>query len=371
MTEPVFSVSDAIAVLNQTLDHVYPSMTIVGELSNFKIAKEKWVYADLKDDYSKMRLFGTVFQLPGPIEDGMMLEIVGEPRIHPQFGFSFQVRSMRPVGEGTIKKAADLLRQKLEKEGLFAPERKRMLPFPPKHIALITSDESAAYADFIKIITARWPLLKVDVYHAAVQGQAAVSELVENIELVNKTSLQPEVLVMIRGGGSADDLAAFSSEQVTRAVAASRVPTMVAIGHEVDESLAELVADARASTPSNAAELLVPDSQDIMSLLHEHKKFLSRIINDELQSRLEALGQDRLYLEDTSNRYISDKLESLQHVRSRLESYHPKQVLSRGFALVRKNGVLLKSQDVQPGDKLEIELSDKLIEATTDKAGKK
>ena len=253
MTDPIFSVSDAVAVLNQTLEHVYPSMTIVGELANFKVAKERWVYGDIKDDIAKMRLFGTVYQLPGPLEDGMMLEIVGEPRLHPQFGFSLQIRSMRPVGEGTIKKAADLLKQKLEKEGLFSPDRKRPLPFPPQHIALVTADDSAAYADFTKILAARWPDIQVDVYSASVQGQNAPSEIIERIEQINKSAVQPEVIVLIRGGGSADDLAAFSNERVTRAVASSRVPTLVAIGHEVDESLAELAADMRASTPSNAA----------------------------------------------------------------------------------------------------------------------
>src|SRR6056297_2371862 len=232
MSEPVLSVSDALSFINQTLEIAYPSLTIVGELANFKVSKDRWVYADLKDESAKMRLFGTVYQLPGPIEDGMMMEITGEPRLHPQFGFSFQIRSMRPVGEGTIKKASMLLRAKLEKEGLFSSERKRPIPYPPERVALITADSSAAYADFMKIAHTRWPKLAIDVHNTAVQGQDAVSELVTAIEKVNKMSVQPDVIVLVRGGGSSDDLSAYSSEQVVRAIAASRVPTLVAIGHE-------------------------------------------------------------------------------------------------------------------------------------------
>jgi exodeoxyribonuclease VII large subunit len=277
ISDPVFSVSDAIAVINQTFDSVYPTMTVVGELANFNISKNRWVYADLKDDSAKMRLFGTIFQLPGPLEDGMQLEIVGEPRLHPQFGFSLNIRSIRPVGEGSIKKAANLLQEKLEKEGLFSEIRKRPVPYAPIRVGLIASEESAAYFDFIKILNARWQGVEVELYNSVVQGDSAVESLVSAISFFNQESEPVEVLVMIRGGGSADDLSAFSSEQVVRAVASSRIPTAVAIGHEVDISLAELAADLRASTPSNAAELLFPDKKEQMDVLASKQKVFVQV----------------------------------------------------------------------------------------------
>jgi exodeoxyribonuclease VII large subunit len=372
MSDPIFGVSDALAVINQTLEMVYPSMTVVGELANFKIAKDRWVYADLKDDNAKMRLFGTVFQLPGPLEDGMMLEIIGEPRMHPQFGFSFQIRSIRPVGDGTIKKAADLLRAKLEAEGLFAKERKRALPYPPSHIALVSSEKSAAYADFMKILNVRWPYMQIDVYDSAVQGQAAVEELVNSIHAVNNAAAQPEALIMIRGGGSADDLAAFSSEQVTRAVAASRVPTLVAIGHEIDMSLAELAADMRASTPSNAAELLTPDVKDVKKSLADQKSFLGRVVDDELKARRSDLEDLKTDLDELAAGFIAAQREYLQRSLLRLDSYHPKQVLKHGYALIRREGKLIRDTGkIKRGDLLEIELEKSTLETTVQSMKKK
>src|SRR5262245_51551435 len=123
MEEPTFSVSEFVAVLNQTMEYAYPTVTIVGELANFRVSKNRWVYFDLKDEAATVRFFGTVYQLPGPLEDGLLLAVKGQPRLHPQFGFSVNVLSMRPVGEGSIKKAATLLEAKLAAEGLFEPER--------------------------------------------------------------------------------------------------------------------------------------------------------------------------------------------------------------------------------------------------------
>lgn len=371
MTDPIFSVSDALAVINQTLEMVYPSMTVVGELANFKVAKDRWVYADLKDDSAKMRLFGTIFQLPGPLEDGMMLEIVGEPRMHPQFGFSFQIRSMRPVGEGTIKKAADLLHKKLEAEGLFALERKRPVPYPPTDISLITSEKSAAYADFVKILNARWPYIQITLHDTAVQGQAAAEEIVSAFESINRTAHPPDVIVLIRGGGSKDDLSAFSSEQVTRAVAASRAPTLVAIGHEIDESLAELAADMRASTPSNAAELLVPNVVEVRESLDDQKVFLSRVVTEELKACKTELLTIQKTLSESVKAYMIAEATYAERQHMRLESYHPKQVLHRGYALVRKNGALLRDASLEPGDTIQVELETRIIDSTVEKIKEK
>lgn len=168
MDDLQIDVSDAIALFNQTLDFAYPSITIVGELANFRVSRNKWVYFDLKDEYSMLRFFGTVFALPGPLEDGMKVAVRGRPHIHEQYGFSVQVMHIQPVGEGTIKKAAHLLAAKLEAEGLFDPARKRQVPYPPRTIGLITSLQSAAYADFIKVTGVRYGGLEIQAYDAQV-----------------------------------------------------------------------------------------------------------------------------------------------------------------------------------------------------------
>jgi exodeoxyribonuclease VII large subunit len=363
METPIFDVTSAVAVLNQTLEFSYPSITVVGELSQFQVSKGKWLYFDIKDNSSKLKCFGTVWQMKTALENGMQIEVVAQPRLHNLYGFSLNILSVRPVGEGSIKKAADLLRQKLEREGLFAPDRKRLLPYPPSHIALIASVESAAYADFMKILQARWPYMQVDHYEVSVQGALAEEEVVRAVALANQQPVQPEVLVLIRGGGSADDLAAFSTETVTRAVASSRVPTIVAIGHEVDMSLAELAADVRASTPSNAAELLVPDKVDILRTIKTSETFLSRVVAEEIKQRQTALHHARDALNDSVANYIKSTRSMLDHALLRLESYHPKQVLKRGYGLIRVRGNLYKSgQKIAVGDQIEVELEKAIID---------
>ena len=264
MEGAILQVSDFVALLNQTLEFAYPVVTVQGELANFRVSKNKWVYFDIKDQHATVRCFGTIYQLPGPLEDGMLIQITATPRLHPLYNFSLNIQAIAPVGEGSIKKAQSLLEAKLQKEGLFDTERKRLLPYPPTKIGLIASVESAAYKDFMKIINVRWVGLHIAVANVQVQGAAAVGQITSALKYLNE-HMDLEAIIVTRGGGSPEDLAVFSTEQVTRAVAASRVPTLVAVGHEVDVSLAELAADVRASTPSNAAELLVPDRRDVLA----------------------------------------------------------------------------------------------------------
>lgn len=350
--EPIVGVSEAVAFLNQTLEAVYPTMTVIGELANFKVAKNRWIYADLKDDNAKLRCFGTIYQLPGPLVDGMMIEIVAEPRLHPQFGFNLNIKSMRPVGEGSIKKAANLLQEKLEKEGLFAPERKRLVPYGPVKVGLIASEQSAAFSDFIKILESRWQGVEIELYDVQVQGESAPEAIITGVQYFNQESYPPQVLVLIRGGGSADDLAAFSTEQVTRAVAGSRIPTVVAIGHEVDISLAELAADLRASTPSNAAELLFPDKKEALSQLNIQQRNLSTLVSQKLEQKTSELAELVSSLARGVELILERKSQSLLHAKALLESIHPKATLKRGYALVQLDGKLVSSVKQLQKDKL-------------------
>ena len=363
-TELQLTVSEFVAVLNQTLEYAYPNVTITGELANFRVSKNRWVYFDLKDEDASVRFFGTVYQLPGPLEDGMLLAVNGLPRLHPQYGFSVNVLSMRPMGEGSIKKAAALLEAKLLKEGLFDPERKRALPYPPGHIGLITSAESAAYRDFIKVLGGRWGGIRISLIDVQVQGEAAVGQLLAAIEHFNQWADPPDVLVLTRGGGSAEDLQAFSAEQVTRAVAASRIPTLVAIGHEVDVSLAELAADQRASTPSNAAELLVPDRRAVLNGLAVYKGQMYR----DVRQRLKSLSADLKLLADglhgAAGRAVGIARQSLELKAQILRAFDPEVALQRGYALVRLGGSLVRSgQQLKTRDEIDIRLSDASVTA--------
>lgn len=259
MEQLILSPTDFVALVNQTLEYAYPFVTIAGELSNFKVSRSKWAYFDLKDETSSVKFFGSVYNLPGPLEDGMTVEASGRPQLSPKYGFSVTFQSIKPVGEGTIKRAADLLYLKLEKEGLLDPARKRALPYPPRHIGLITSKESAAFADFNKILNARFGGLKISFADSMVQGESAAQDIISALDTINQLADPPELIVITRGGGSTEDLAIFNNEILVRSIALSRLPVLVAVGHETDITLAELAADLRCSTPTHAAQTLVPD----------------------------------------------------------------------------------------------------------------
>lgn len=357
--ETELTVSEFVAVFNQTLEYAYPTIVITGELANLRVSKNRWVYFDLKDEGATVKFFGTVYQLPGPLEDGMLLKVTGQPRLHNLYGFSVNVQSMRPSGEGSIRKAADLLRAKLDKEGLFDPARKRQLPYPPQRIGLITSRQSAAYADFVKVLAARWGGLAINVSDVQVQGEVAPAQIVAAIEQHNALSEPPEVLVLIRGGGSPEDLAAFSSEAVTRAVAASRVPTLVAIGHEVDLSLAELAADQRASTPSNAAELLVPDRRHALSALRITGQQLGHYAQQQIRAQRQELKLRRQSLGVYAQQVIERQRAHLQGRVQLLDALNPQAILRRGYAIVRMSGQSVRSiKGLTANAIVETELSD-------------
>lgn len=361
----IFGVSDFVAYLNQTLEMAYPYVTIEGELSNFRVSRGRWVYFDLKDDESSVKFFGTVYALPGPLEDGMVVRVSGSPRLHNQYGFSVNYTAIQPVGEGSLRKAADLLAAKLEKEGLFAAERKRALPYPPARVALITAGGSAAYADFIKILNARWRGVHIDHFDVLVQGEQAPGQIVAAIAAANALADVPDVLILTRGGGSADDLAAFSTEPVVRAVAGSRIPTLVAIGHEVDISLAELAADQRASTPSNAAELLTPDREVVLAGLQELRQDLNLDLLGIVAKRKDWLQQHRTELDRSLMASYQAAKFRLESRRQLLEAYDPTAALRRGYALVRSGDELIKKiGQLKIGQTVQLTVSDGTAVAT-------
>ncbi|HTE21684.1 MAG TPA: exodeoxyribonuclease VII large subunit [Candidatus Limnocylindria bacterium] len=364
MQELILGVSDFVAIFNQTIEYAYPSVTVVGELANLRVSKNRWVYFDLKDEGASVKFFGTVYQLPGPLEDGLMVQVNGTPRLHPLYGFSVTVQNMRPVGEGSLKRAAALLEAKLRAEGLFDTSRKRPLPYPPRRIGLITSAESAAYHDFIKILDERWGGIQIELADVQVQGDPAPAQLTAALEYFNTHEDPVDAIVVTRGGGSAEDLAAFSTEQVTRAIAVSRIPTIVAIGHEVDVGLAELAADQRASTPSNAAQLLVPDKRHVLEQLEQVRLSLGGHLQ-----RSVADAQTRLYTRaEVLTLAIGQRLRGLDHAlglhRQVLAALSPTAALKRGYALITQQGKAVKTvKDLRAGDTIQVTLHDGSVKA--------
>lgn len=365
--ELIFGVSDFVAACNQTLEFAYPSVSIEGELANFRVSKGRWVYFDLKDDTASVRFFGTIYNLPGPLEDGILVRVRGVPRLHPLYGFSVTVQHIQPVGEGAIRRASELLQAKLASEGLFDAERKRPLPYPPSRIGLVASKESAAYADFTKILAARWGGLEILLSDVQVQGEVAPAQIVRAIERFNQMADPPEVLVLTRGGGSAEDLQAFSTESVTRAVAASRIPTLVAIGHEIDVSLAELAADTRASTPSNAAELLTPDRTVLVVALRETQARLQQQARARLGDAQAQLMQQAKQISQLAEGVVhAASLQLLNH-KQLLAAMNPTAILNRGYAIVRLDGKTVHStQQLAKNAIVEMQFKDGRRTATID-----
>jgi len=339
----VFSPSDFVDVFNQSTDYAFPLVIVEGEISSFRVAKNRWVYFDIKDEYATLRCFGTVYMLPGPLQDGMMVRIVCTPRLHPQFNFSLNIRSIVPVGKGELAKAAELVYKKLEAEGLFTQERKRTVQYPPRKVALISSVESAGYADFVKVSGARWPYMQIDAYDVLVQGASAPEQIIQRITDINQSSTDYDAVVLIRGGGSVEDLSAFSDERVVRAVAGSRVPTCVAIGHEVDESLVELVCDLRGSTPSNLAELMIPDQTSERAWVASSFARLNGALGSVLQKANSSIENTEEHLQHRLRQLFSREKEHLIFLATTLELLNPHSVLKRGYSLVKtEKGVIVK-----------------------------
>lgn len=376
---PILTVSQFLEQVNGIIAGEF---VIEGEVSQYKVSQGKWVFFDLKDDRSVVNCFAVLFNLHTPLEDGMKVRIVGYPRIHEKSGrFSVTVQKVELVGEGSLKKAYLLLKEKLNKEGLFAPERKRALPFLPEKIGVIASRDSAAFGDFKRILNNRWGGLEIQLYHVTVQGESAEKEISEAFEYFNNNGDIAEVIVLIRGGGSLEDLAAFNSETVVRAVYGSKIPVICGVGHERDETLADFAADKRASTPSNAAEIVVPDRKDFFNQLDfsldnifgnlEHALTKMRRQTEQgfyiISSQFEKpLNQGRMIVEKINNLWEVLKNNLIRRQEFVLSSerlfnnVNPRQVLKRGYSIARdaKGKIIRSSAAVDIGGEIVVELSE-------------
>ena len=353
--EVIYSVSDFIATSNDIFEKSFPSVLIEGEISRFKVNQNKFVFFDLKDEESVLGCFMTVWQLRFPLEDGMKVIAQVKPKLTNWGKFSLTVEKITPKGEGSLKKSLEILKEKLTREGLFDENRKRRIPQDLQKVAVISSTQAAGYADFIKIINERWGGLKIIVAHTQVQGMAASDQIIRAIDFLNSQSELPDVIAIIRGGGSADDLAVFNDEKLVRAVANSRVPIITGIGHEIDQSLCDLAADFAASTPSNVAQILTPNKFDEMRFLR------SKILrtNDLLLSKIAELKKfNREKNQEIRDRILQNILDQKREIQAKkriLESYNPQNILAKGYALI--------SGEITTGKEITIKTIDKTITA--------
>lgn len=383
--DQVISVSAFLGILNETMAFAFPSVLVEGEVSSFKINQGKWVFFDLKDGDSTLPCFMPVYQLKVPVEDGMKVQVMGVPKLTKWGKFSFTAKSVRLSGEGALKRAFELLKARLEKEGLFDQSRKRQLPAYPQRLGLITSGASAAYADFVKILGSRWGGLEIQLADIQVQGAVAPAQVVGAIGYFNQLAMPPDVLIIIRGGGSLEDLQAFNTEEVARAIAGSRTPTIVGVGHEVDVSLADYAADVRAATPTDAARLVVPDRSQVVGEVAHATRRMEQFLRSEILAKQNTIAREvgvlerfirlpRQQVEALQSRLLSAERanavaasRSLDALRRLLGSYNPEATLARGYAIVRSGTtVITKPSQVSSGQPLVIQLAHGTVNTKVD-----
>lgn len=361
----VMSVGECVALVNQTLEYAFSPVVVEGEVGSFGVNQGKYVFFDIKDSEATLGCFMTVWQLRIPLENGMRVRVVAQPKLTKWGKFSLTVREVIPTGEGSLKRAYELLKDKLDKEGLFAPERKRSLPRYPEAIGLISSEQAAGYADFVKIAAARWPLAKLMVRHCRVQGATAADDIIDALRSLNELAEPPEAIAIVRGGGSADDLACFNDEKLVRAISASRIPVIAGIGHEVDETLASLAADVMASTPSNAAELLMPDEAALRLRLGERRATLGGRLTAVLNEQKQALAAHRQRISVLVRMKLDTTRKALEASRTLLRQLDPNTVLRRGYSVVRSSSgnIVRDGRELQPGDTLSIETAKAILQS--------
>lgn len=354
------TVSEFNALVNQTLAFAYSEVVVEGEVSSYKVSQGKWVFFDLKDDSSVIGCFIPIFQLKQAVEDGMLLRVRAVPQLTKWGKFSLNVRAVELSGEGSVKRAFELLKQKFQQEGLFEESRKRRITEFPQRIILITSKQAAAYNDFITVLNERFSGIAIDHYQVQVQGEDAVGQITQAISYANSADNQYDALVLIRGGGSIEDLQAFNQEEIVRAIYASNVPTIVGVGHQDDVTLAELASDIRAATPTDAARRLVADRNEVRELIKRlmaeiEGAFSQRITSDRvLVNRFEFLLQNqfsvlRHNLAELCNQLgfkistlVSASQQQLALQQKLLNGLDPKAILARGYSIARVGGSVIK-----------------------------
>lgn len=383
----VLSVGDLTGEIKSVLEGRFASVWVSGEISNYSRPQSGHSYLTLKDDRAQIRAVmwrTAASRARFELHDGLEVICQGYVDVYaPRGSYQLVIQRIEPKGLGALERALRLLREKLAAEGLFEPARKRPLPRFPKRIAFVTSPTGAAVRDFLEVLRRRWRGVHVLIVPVRVQGDGSAQEIAEGIELVNRLADPVDVLVVGRGGGSLEDLWAFNEEVVVRAIFASRIPVVSAVGHEIDITLSDLVADVRALTPSEAAERVVPAGDEMLRLLQRHEQRLTNSILNRLtnaRTRLDQMAACRVFrrplervqllsrqLDDLQARAFRAATRRLELSRAnltakaqQLESLSPLGVLGRGYSLTTRlsDGALLRSADAASiGDMLRTRLA--------------
>ena len=386
MELPILSVSELNRKIKSLLEFEFELIYVEGEISNYHHHQSSGhVYFDLKDERSKIKCAFFRSQQQGmdfKLEDGQKVLVVGSISVYePRGEYQILVMSVSPKGIGALLIAFEQLKKTLEAEGLFKVEHKRKLPFLPGRIGVVTSLGGAVIHDITMILDRRFPNYRLLIRPASVQGDDAKFEICQAIDELNKVE-DVEVIILARGGGSLEDLWPFNTEEVARAIYNSRIPVISAIGHEVDYSISDFVADLRAPTPSAAAEIVLPNKSEIESQIQHlisrlinamklnesvSRKHLESIINRSLLRRPQLLTTDMKMSIDLLNDRLNDAIkkydlnyrEKCMDLGSRLKNLNPREVLSRGYSIARrlKDGkILMDSSEVNPGENVNITL---------------
>ena len=398
MAQNVVSVSQLNEYIRGKLDGdaLLSGIAVRGELSNYKVYPSGHHYFTLKDEASALKCVmfkSSAVRLRFRPENGMKVIAMGKISVYPRDGvYQLYCASMAMDGIGDLYAAFEQLKAKLSAQGLFDPAHKKPLPKYPGTIGIVTSSAGAAVHDMLRILRKRYPLTRVLLLPVRVQGAEAPGEIAAAIRYANHYQLA-DLLIVGRGGGSIEDLWAFNDEQVAHAIYDSRIPVISAVGHEPDVTISDYVADLRAATPSNAAELAVPDQdalrQNLDSMCMAMTTALTRQVkaarqhlqvlsgSPALQSPTGYLEQRRKSLELLQNRLVSAETRTVERknrqfieLTSKLDAMSPLKVLTRGYALVRReDGMVLKSvRQVEPGERIKVSLSDgSLTAAVTEK----
>jgi exodeoxyribonuclease VII large subunit len=371
---PLFeSVSDLNERIKDTLESEFAEVAVRGEISNLARPRSGHLYFSLKDERASIRvvLWKTDAQrLEFDLADGLSVRLLGRVTLYaPRGDYQIVARIVEPEGIGTLQLAFRQRYIRLAAEGLFDPERKRSLPRFPRRIVVVTSPTGAAVRDVLQVTGRRWPATEFLIAPAKVQGLGSAEEVVAGIELANRVS-GVDLILVARGGGSLEDLATFNEESVVRAIAGSRIPVVSAIGHEIDVTLADLAADRRALTPSEAGELCVPDVREVamhLDRLGDRLVLAGRGRIRDARSELERLSdRNRIAL----SRFLDGRRNRLARLAASLQALSPLGVLARGYSLtfrldddgeasddLAKSRLIRSVADVRPGDRIRTQLA--------------
>ncbi len=368
METPSLSVSQAISLCNSLLSDL--SFHIEGEVANFSISRGKFVFFDLKDEQQEARLgcFMMAYQLSSPLEDGMRVVLDGKPSLYQKSGqFRITVTRVTPKGEGSVKRAFELLVRKLQEEGLFAKERKRLLPRYVTRVGIISSADAAGFGDFKKIAFQRLQGVEFILINVAVQGNDAEPEICQAFDYLN-SYFSLDAIALLRGGGSMEDLQAFNSEQVARAITRSKAPVLVGVGHERDITIADYCADIRASTPSNAAQLLLPEESQVREYVVRLTQDGKRKVEQTIHSRRDKTITTCQYTARAVQFNVQQTKMVVQNLVKTINAISPQATLQRGYSVTQAaDGTIITSvNQVTPTAAIITHVSDgKIISVTT------